>query len=204
MVRRHLLEVEVARLVTNIDEGYTQRAVAIRMGVSQSVVSRAYTRYQETNQYRRRPGQGRHRVTNARDDRAIVREVRGQPFVNANIVAGNFPNRRQQQQRRRHQVRNICSRTVINRLRETGLHARHPNRVPLLTARHRRARLAYANDHRNWNLRQWTNVLFTDESRFNLYGNDRRSLVWRRRGERFRQNFVRPVVAYGGGSVMEQ
>lgn len=206
MVRRHLSEVEVARLVTLIDEGYTQHAVAIRMGVSQSVVSRAYTRYQETNQYHRRPGQGRHRVTNARDDRTIVREVRRQPFVNANIVARNFPNRRQQQQqqqqRRRHQVRNICSRTIINRLRETGLHARHPNRVPLLTARHRRARLAYAYDHRNWNLREWTNVLFTDESRFNLYGNDRRPLVWRRRGERFRQNFVRPVVAYGGGSVM--
>ncbi|XP_057324205.1 uncharacterized protein LOC130666897 [Microplitis mediator] len=39
----------------------------------------------------------------------------------------------QQQQRRRHQVRDISSRTIINRLRETGLHARHPNHVPLLT-----------------------------------------------------------------------
>lgn len=204
MVRRYLSEVEVARMVTLIQEGYSQREVATRMGVSQSVVSRAYTRYQETNRFDRRPGQGRHRVTDPRDDRAIVREVRRQPFLNANIVARNFPNRRQQQQqqRRRHQVRNICSRTVINRLREAGLHARHPNRVPLLTARHRRARLAYAYAHRNWALRQWSNVLFTDESRFSLHGNDRRPLVWRRRGERFGQNFVRPVVAYGGGSVM--
>jgi len=204
MVRRQLSEPEVARLVTLIEEGYSQRAVAIQMGVSQSVVSRAYARYQETNGYKRRPGQGRHRVTTLRDDRAIVRQVRHEPFNNANIVARNFPNRRQQQQqqRQRQRLRNISSRTVINRLRETGLHARHPNRVPMLTARHRRARLAYANAHRGWTLKQWGNVLFTDESRFNLYGSDRRPLVWRRHGERFRQNFVRPVVTYGGGSVM--
>jgi len=42
MVRRQLSEPEVARLVTLIEEGYSQRAVAIQMGVSQSVVSRAY------------------------------------------------------------------------------------------------------------------------------------------------------------------
>lgn len=206
MVRRYLSEPEVARLVTLIEEGYTHRAVADRMGVSQSVVSRAYARYLETAGYNRRPGQGRHRVTTRRDDRAIVRHVRREPFVHANIVAQNFPNRRQQQQqqqrRRGQRARNISSRTVINRLRETGLRARHPNRVPMLTARHRRARLAYANEHRQWTFRQWGNVLFTDESRFSLYGNDRRPLVWRRPGERFRQNFTRPVAAYNGGSVM--
>lgn len=207
MVRRHLSEPEVARLITLLDEGNSQRDVAIRMGVSQSVVSRAYARYRETNEYNRRSGQGRHRVTTVRDDRAIVRQVRREPFLNANSVARNFPNRVQlqqqrQRQRQRQQVRMISSRTVINRLRETGLNARHPNRVPMLTMRHRRARLAYANAHRAWTFRQWGNVLFTDESRFALHGSDRRPLVWRRRGERFRQNFVRPIVAYGGGSVM--
>lgn len=202
MPRRHLSDAEVARLVTLVEEGYTHRNVAGRMGVSQSVVSRAYARYRETNRLGRRPGQGRHRVTDDRDDRAIVRQVRRDPFVNANVVARNFPNRRQQQQGRRNQVEYISARTVRNRLHEAGLRARHPNRVPALTARHRRQRLEYANRYRHWNLMQWGHVLFTDESRFNLHGSDRRPLVWRRRGERFRQNFVRPVVAYGGGSVM--
>lgn len=204
MPRRHLSEPEVARLATLVEEGHTHRDVAVRMGVNQSVVSRAYARYRETNRLTRRPGQGRHRVTDYRDDRAIVRQVRRDPFVNANVVARNFPNRRQQQQQqgRRNQIGHISARTVRNRLREAGLRARHPNRVPALTARHRRRRLEYANQYRRWTLRQWQNVLFTDESRFNLHGSDRRPLVWRRRGERFGQNFVRPVVAYGGGSVM--
>ncbi|KAF2889745.1 hypothetical protein ILUMI_16428 [Ignelater luminosus] len=176
MVRRHLSEPEVARIVTLVEEGYTYRAVGDRMG--------------------------RHRVTTRPDDRAIIRHVRREPFVHSNIVAQNFPNRRQQQPERRQRVRNISSRRVRNRLGETGLRARHPNRVPILLTRHRRARSAYANEHRQWTLRQWGNVLFTDESRFSLHGNDRRPLVWRRPGERFRQNFVRPVAAYNGRSVM--
>lgn len=117
--------------------------------------------------------------------------------------------RRQQQQqqqrqrrRQRQRPRNISYQTVINRLRESGLRARHPVRVPMLTARHRRARLAYARQHLQWNMRQWGNVLFSDECRFCLYGNDRRPQVWRRRGERFLQNFTRPVAAFNGGSVM--
>ncbi|KAK0072053.1 hypothetical protein PV326_000509, partial [Microctonus aethiopoides] len=57
-------------------------------------------RYLETAEYERRAGQGRHRETTPRDDRLIVRRVRQKPFVPANIVAVNFPNRRQQQQPR--------------------------------------------------------------------------------------------------------
>lgn len=72
----------------------------------------------------------------------------------------------------------------------------------MLSAAHRRARLAYAHRHSAWTMRQWNDVLFSDESRFCLYGNDRRPQVWRRQGERFLQNFTRPVAAYNGGSVM--
>nr|CAH7747184.1 unnamed protein product [Callosobruchus chinensis] len=43
-----------------------------------------------------------------------------------------------------------------------------PLRVPLLTARHRTARLQWARAHQDWLLPQWRNVLFSDESRFGL------------------------------------
>lgn len=201
MPRRHLSVPEVAQLVTLVQEGYRYREVGDRLGISSSVVSRAYNRYLETAGYERRAGQGRHRVTTRRDDRAIVRRVRQEPFVPANVVAQNFPNRRQQQQQRG-RPRNISRSTVGNRLREAGLRARNAARGPMLTPAHCRARLAYARQHVNWNMWQWSNVLFSDESRFCLYGNDRRPRVWRRQGERYAQNFIRPVAAYNGGSVM--
>ena len=49
---------------------------------------------------------------------------------------------------------------------------------------------------------QWSNVLFTDESRFTLTFNDGRIRVWRRAGERFTDATIRQHNRYGGGSVM--
>nr|CAH7721699.1 unnamed protein product [Callosobruchus chinensis] len=40
--------------------------------------------------------------------------------------------------------------------------------MPLLTARHRTARLQWTRAHQDWLLPQWRNVLFSDESRFGL------------------------------------
>nr|CAH7716676.1 unnamed protein product [Callosobruchus chinensis] len=54
------------------------------------------------------------------------------------------------------------------RVSASGLRCRRPLRVPLLTARHRTARLQWARAHQDWLLPQWRNVLFSDESRFGL------------------------------------
>lgn len=146
-----------------VEEGYNYRQVGDRMDISSSVASRAYNRYLETGDYQRRVGQGRRRATNPRVDRAIVRRVRQEPFVPANVVARNFPNRRQQQ------PRNISVQTVRNRLRETEVRSRSAARVPMLSPMHRRARLAYARQHVHWTARQWNNVLFSDECRVCLF-----------------------------------
>jgi len=96
----------------------------------------------------------------------------------------------------------MSNQTVRNRLREAGLRSRNRARVPMLTAIHRRVRLEYARAHVDWTQRQWNRVLFTDESRFSLFTDDRRIRVWRRRGERFDRACVAPVRAFNGGSVM--
>ena len=72
----------------------------------------------------------------------------------------------------------ISTQTVRNRLREFGLNARTTAiRIPL-TRQHVQDRLDFARIHVRWTTRDWTPVLFTDESRFCLDFNDRRQLVW--------------------------
>jgi len=72
----------------------------------------------------------------------------------------------------------------------------------MLITVHRRTRLRYVRNFRNWTARQWKNVLFTDKSRFCLFGNDARIRIWRRRRKRFEANHVDPTRAFGGGFVM--
>ena len=46
----------------------------------------------------------------------------------------------------------------------------------------------------------WNRVIFTDESKFNLYGNDGRCKVWKPNQELNDANLC-PTFKHGGGSV---
>ena len=97
---------------------------------------------------------------------------------------------------------NVSDQTIRNRLHAANLRSWRPVvRIPL-TIRHRRLRLEWCRPHLRWILRQWGNVCFSDESRFNLKFNDGRIRVYRRQWEHFADVNVREHDHFGGGSVM--
>ncbi|GFS66736.1 transposable element Tcb2 transposase [Trichonephila clavipes] len=65
-----------------------------------------------------------------------------------------------------------------------------------LTPRHREARRRWAAEHRVWEQHDWSQVLFTDESRFSLECDTRRVLVWKDRGTQNNPAFVRERSQY--------
>ena len=97
--------------------------------------------------------------------------------------------------------RQISPKTVGSRLREIGLRARRPYVGLPLTQARRLRRMAWLTAHapRLFPMRQWRRVLFTDESRFNLYRADGRHRVYRRHGERFADACVVEWDRLGGG-----
>lgn len=48
----------------------------------------------------------------------------------------------------------------------------------------------------------WKSVIFTDESKFNIFGCDGRTKVWRKPNEELKKRNLRATVKYGGGHVM--
>ncbi len=48
----------------------------------------------------------------------------------------------------------------------------------------------------------WNHVLWSDETKINLFGSDGVKRVWRQPGEEYKDKGVLPTVKYGGGSVM--
>jgi hypothetical protein len=82
------------------------------------------------------------------------------------------------------------------------LKPRRPVPAPRLTQHHKEARMRFALDHRDLQLRHWTPVLFTDKPRFGLTPCDGRVRVYRRPGERDTAATVQEVDRFGHGSVM--
>ena len=98
---------------------------------------------------------------------------------------------------------NVHVSTVKRRLCDRGLNGRIARRKPKLTADHKRRRLEFARAHVNWTREQWSQVLWSDESRFVLYQNDkRRQYVRRLVGEEYHEQCVQPTVKHGGTGIM--
>jgi hypothetical protein len=75
-------------------------------------------------------------------------------------------------------------------------------RKPLLSVRNIIKRLRFAKKHVKWSKKKWKKVLFTDESKFELFGNNRQTFVRRMKNERFIKEYITPTMKHGGGSVM--
>ena len=67
---------------------------------------------------------------------------------------------------------------------------------------HKKARLEFARSHKDWRAEQWSQVIFSDESRFLLHRIDGRVYVRRMAGEEFMEDCVQPTVKHGGGGIM--
>jgi hypothetical protein len=100
--------------------------------------------------------------------------------------------------------RNIpVSQSAINHfLHSWGRIGRVACRKPLLSARNIIKRLRFAKKHVKWSKKKWKKVLFTDESKFELFGNNRKTFVRRMKNERFIKEYITPTMKHGGGSVM--
>jgi hypothetical protein len=75
-------------------------------------------------------------------------------------------------------------------------------RKPLLSSRNVIKRLRFAREHVKWTKRKWSKVLFTDESKFDLSGSNRRTFVRRLANERYKKECLTPTVKHGGGNIM--
>ncbi|GFX92398.1 transposable element Tcb1 transposase [Trichonephila clavipes] len=79
------------------------------------------------------------------------------------------------------------------------LYARRPVRRVPFTANHCRLRLTWSREHALWTPHEWSCVMFSDEPRFSLQSDSRRTLIWGAPGTRYHQENTIERHRYGGG-----
>ncbi|GFU37095.1 transposable element Tc1 transposase [Trichonephila clavipes] len=78
-----------------------------------------------------------------------------------------------------------------------------PEKKPFISKRNQKVRLEFAKEHENKDFSYWKQILFTDESKFNIFGSDGKPYVWRKSNEELHRQNMNPTVTHGGGSVMD-
>ena len=101
-----------------------------------------------------------------------------------------------------HHTTKISTTTVKSRLLEVGLRGRVAVKITRLTTVHKQKRLVWAKEHKKWTVEEWNRVLWSDESKFEIFGNKRQSFVRRRVGERMLEQCTMQTIKHGGGNIM--
>lgn len=176
-----------------LEAGQSQVQICREFNLTASVVCNLWKQFQDTGSIERKPGQGRPRATTAREDRHLSIIARRNRGATASQLSRDLYAATETR---------VSRVTVSRRLHERGLFARRPAVCVPLTSTNRRIRLAWCREHRDWSMDQWATVLFSDESRFSLTTDSRRTFIWRERGTRYLPSNVREIDHYGGGGLM--
>ena len=150
-------------------------------------------KYRDSGSFLNKRRSGRPRATTSADDRRIVvtskrnrRKIA--PEITAEVNVGRSTP--------------VSVSTVKRRLQEAKLHGRIAMKKPLLRKQNKQKRLKRAREHQHWMIEDWNKVLWTDESKFEVFGTRRRIFVRRSVAERAREECIAATVKHGGGTVM--
>lgn len=96
----------------------------------------------------------------------------------------------------------VCTKTLRRAIHRTGYKAYYRKKKPHITKKNKEARLEYARKYLNEPQEFWNRVLFTDESKYNIFGYDGKLKVWRASKQGLNPKYTIGTVKHGGGGLM--
>lgn len=181
------------RIVALRETGITIRQLAARFNVRPNTICDLVRKHQQTQSVDDRQRSGRPKKSTERQDRQLLRMSARSPRKSSRGLAHQWQQEAGVE---------VTARTVRSRLFKAGRFSYVAPKKPLLTARHRAARLQWAREHVRWTPAQWATVLFSDETPLHLVQTTQRRYFRSVRGRNRLQNIVQPRLQGGGGSVM--
>lgn len=190
--RRELSEEIRKKIIDKHGKGKGYKTISKQLDVPVTTVANIIKKFKVHGTVANLPGHGRKRKIDPRVNRRIVRMVEKEPRITAKEIQAELQG----------EGTSVSDRTIRRFLSESGLHGRRPRRTPLLKEKHKKARLEFAKMHIDKPQSFWENVLWTDESKLELFGKSHQLYVHRRKNEAFKEKNTIPTVKHGGGSVM--
>lgn len=183
----HLSQAEKLRVVTLLEEGWSERMVAARFDIPKSTIHNIKKVWGERLSFERGVGSGRPRVSTEVENANLIQVLQENPFQSAVVAHAetNFPG---------------SVRTARRRIKESILRNHPAVKKPFLTQQNKEQRVGFSLEYIAQPLAFWRNVIFTDEKIFQSCYNGR-VRVYRPPNSRFEERYTQKVERSGRFSV---
>ncbi|GBL97334.1 Transposable element Tc1 transposase [Araneus ventricosus] len=179
--------------IFHYSRGKSVRNIAKLVNLSHSTVQYVIKRFKEENRIENKVSKDRPAKLTELDQRFIIRKFVKNPRLSALKASAEF---------NENFSTLISPETVRQVLRAAKLNGRSARRKFFVSAENRKLMLSFAKSMLNKPETYWNNVLFADESKYNIFGSDGRIMVWRRKNEELNPKNLVGTVKYGGGGVL--
>jgi transposase len=193
MAKRKQLSSDVkTRIIEKYNSNCSIRNISEQLSVPRSTVHDIVSKFKKYGSTTNRLRTGRPAKIDAKTSRKVVRQVLANPRTTRKNIKDQLSDLGV----------TVSLSTVSNVLHRADLRGRRPRKTPLLKPIHLKTRLKFARDHVEKPLSYWSNVLWTDETKIELFGLNETKHVFRKKGERNNPKNTVPTVKHGGGSIM--
>uniref|UniRef100_A0A8C5MWS3 Transposase n=1 Tax=Leptobrachium leishanense TaxID=445787 RepID=A0A8C5MWS3_9ANUR len=179
-------------VITLHRKGNGYKKIAKMLNIPRETIGSIIRKFKAKGTVETLPGRGRKKMLTSTAVRYLKRRVKKSPCVTAEELRKDLSDVGTE----------VSAQTIRRTLRNEGLHARTPRRTPLLSPKNKKSRLQYAKSHVDKAQKFWDSVLWTDETKLELFGPMDQRYVWRRKNKAYEEKNTLPTVKHGGGSIM--
>lgn len=174
-------------------KGKSIREIGELMNLKKSTVGDIVKRFTVGGRFDVLPRSGRPRIVTEHEKRRIVRKIKANPKLSAPKLTSEYC---------RETGKTVHPDTIRNVLKSEGYNGRVARRKPFVNKINRKKRIYWAREYVSKPTEYWDDVIFADESKFNVSTSDGRQMVWRKPNEELNPRNLHGTVKHGGGSVM--
>jgi len=182
--RRELTDFERGEIIGLYKGKHSQREIAEILDQKKSTVADIIKKYNDQGLTSTLPRSGRPNILNDRDKRQLVKITKNNRNKTLDEITENFIN-----------LLNISvsSRTIQRTLHQEGYSGHAAKKKPFISEQNKKKRFGWCRMRKNW-INEWENIIWSDESRYELFNNDSRNWVWRKKDERYKIECLKPTV----------
>ncbi|CDQ58130.1 unnamed protein product [Oncorhynchus mykiss] len=160
-------------VVKNFKAGFGYKKISQTLSIPRSTVQAIILKWKEYQTTANLPRPGHPFKLSAHTRRRLIRDAAKRPMITQDEL-----------QRSTAEVGDSVHRTTISRiLHKSGLYGRVA-RKPFLKDNHKKCRLKFATSHLGDTPNMWKKVLWSDETKIELFGHNAKRYVWRKSKKR--------------------